>query len=473
MKKLKYISCLLFVPLAIAVFFACKKTPDMPPVNSLPPGDIYTIAQLRAMYNGSNYHFNQNKSLYATVTMTDNYKTLYLRDNTGAICLKQLTAHGIFEGDSLRINLNGSWLDLTGTLGSLQIDSVDVSPSPTNKVVKLAVGKTHNPINVNIAQLSRTVSDVTYPNNTVIPLSMYDGALVQLNDVQFSLADTGLFFPLVPQAVYASRNLYDCGAVNTLTLSLYTGTADFVNRRIPNTKSGSMIGAIAFYNGNLQITPRSFNDVMFNQPRCGVDTLTQSFGNCNSGVTTATTFAAALPGWYNLPQVGNVIWSGNGSNPTGYISGSNYNTTTVRNVMWLISPPIQNNNPNKNITFKTAVTFSTSTNRPRQLGVYISTDFNGYNFAGAHPATWTEITPLFDNLNNNYWASPTLFPPGGVSSTPFFNASTTPVLLNTGNIPVLNGYTGTFYIGFKYISNTITTDSVQTFAIDNFTLLNN
>jgi hypothetical protein len=467
MKKLKYISFLLFVPLAIAVFFACKKTPDMPPVKHL--GGVYTITQLRALYAGSNIHFTTNlfpngASLFATVTMTDNYKTLYIRDNTGAICLKQLTAHGIFEGDSLRIDLMGSWLDLTGTLGSLQIDSVDVSPSPTNKVVKLAVGKIYSPINVNIAQLSRTVSNVTYPNNTTIPLSMYDGALVQVNDVQFSLTDTGLFFPLVPPAIYASRNIYDCGAVNTLTVSLYTGTADFVNRRIPNTKSGSIIGAIAFYNGNLQITPRSFNDVLLTQPRCGVDTLTQGFENCNSGVISASAFATALPGWYNIAQVGNLIWNGAGS---GSMAASNYGTITTRNVMWLITPPIQNNNPNKNVSFQTAVTFYSSTSKPRQLGVYISTDFNGYNFAGAHPATWTEITPLFDNLNNNFWQSSSL------SSTSFTNASTIPVMLNTGNIAALNGYTGTFYIGFKYMSNTITADSSQTFAIDNFALLNN
>jgi hypothetical protein len=468
MKKIKYIPFLLFAPLVITVFFACKKTPDMPPVKHLYPWQILTIAQLRAQYAGSNIHFNQDQSLFATVVMTDNYKTLYLRDNTGSISLKQLTAHGIYEGDSLRINLNGSWLDLSGTLGSLQIDSVDVSSSVTNKVVKLAIGRQHSPVNLNIAQLIRSQSNTTYPNNTTIPLSMYDGALVQVNDVQFSYADSSLYFPLVPAAVYANHALYDCGAVNTINFSLYTGTADFVNKQVPHTKSGSIIGAISFYNGALQLTPRSFNDVLLNQPRCGVDTLTQGFETCNSGITTASTFVTAVPGWYDVAQLGALVWTGNGSNPDGYPSAGNNYLPQNRNVMWLITPPIQNNNPNKNVNFQMAISFYTSIIRPRQLSVMLSTNFNGYNFAGAHPATWIDVTYLFDNLNNNYWLSH--YNVGGPTSTQFFNASTVPVMLN--QVPALNGYTGTYYLGFKYMGNIVSGDSVQTFAIDNFALLN-
>lgn len=465
MNKIKHISFLLCSLTVMVLFFSCKKTPDMPPVKQLTAGQILTIAQLRALYQGSNIHFTTDVSLFATVTMTDNYKTLYIRDNTGSISLKQLTAHGIYEGDSLRINLNGSWLDLSGTLSSLLIDSVDVSPSPTNKVVKLAVGKEHKPVNVNIAQLIRSVSSETFTGNgTVLPLSSFDGELVQLNDVQFSYADSGLFFPLVPTSVYANHNVYDCGAVNTLTLSLYTGTADFVNKKVPNTKSGSMIGAISFYNGNLQISPRSFNDVMLNQPRCGVDTLTQNFEACNAGVTTASAFATALPGWVNSAQLGNLIWAGYGSSPSPGCSvyGSNFNGTN-RNIMWLITPPIQNNNPNKNVNFQWAVNAYNSPSRPRQLSVWVSTNFNGYNLNSTHPATWTEITQYFDNLWN--WMPP------GVNPSPFFNANTTPVMISS--IPALSGYTGTFYIGFKYTGNNTTTDSTQTFYIDNFALLNN
>ncbi|HKC68471.1 MAG TPA: DUF5689 domain-containing protein [Bacteroidia bacterium] len=464
MNKIKHIPLLLCTLAVMVLFFSCKKTPDMPPVKSL--ANVVTIKDLRNLYAGSNIHFTQDISLFATVTMTDNYKTLFIRDNTGSIALKQLTAHGIYEGDSLRINLNGSWLDLTGTLGSLQIDSVDVSPTITNKVVKLAVGKVHNPVVVSIPQLDQSVSSTIYSNNTVLPLSIYDGELVQINDVQFSYADSGLFFPLVPTSVYANHNIYDCGAINTLTLSLYTGTADFVNQKVPHTKSGSMIGAIAFYNGALQITPRSFADINFTQNRCGVDTLTQNFSTCNSGVTSAANFASALPGWSNLPQIGNLIWSGNGATPaSSYVYATNQYSSTQKNAMWLITPPIQNNNPNKNVNFQFSFSTTTSTTRPRQLSVWVSTNFNGYNLNGPNAATWTEITSAFSSLAT--WG------PYSTGSIPFVSASANPVMISNVINSISPGYTGTYYIGFKYVANSITTDSTMSFAIDNFALLNN
>jgi len=477
MNKIKYISFLLFAPLAITMFFACKKTPDRPPVNIRASGGTLTIAELRSLFNGTNIKFTQDISLFATVTMTDNYKTLYIRDNTGAISLKQLTAHGIYEGDSLRINLNGSWLDMSGSLSSLQIDSVDVSSSPTNKVVKLAVGVQHNPVNVSIAQLNASASDITYSTPTgsvVLPQSMYDGELVQINDVQFSYTDNGLYIPLNASSaglVYTTHAIYDCGGLNTIALSLYVGTTDFVNKPIPNTKSGSMIGAISFYNNLVQLTPRSYIDVNLTQPRCGIDTLTENFVNCVSGVS-GTSFAAAVPGWYDINYSGYNYWTGNGASSPGFPSATNqYGTAGVSgNVIWLISPPIQNS-PTKNLSFKTATAYPVIP-YPQQLSVWISTDFNGINIGGHnHPlttgqtqATWKEITSGFPNIQNGSAATAFYFTDAN-SGTQIVSPVTLSNITVAGGNPLV-GYTGTFYIGFKYVGN-LATDSTQTFAIDN------
>ncbi len=460
MKKIKYISILLLV-FALG-FISCKKTHDMPPVQSSPAGGVYTIAQLRALYHGSNIKFTQDISVYATVTMTDNYKTLYIRDNSGAISLRQLTAHGIFEGDSLRINLNGSTLDLSGVASSLQIDSVDVSSSPTNKIVKLAVGKQHPPINVSVLQLNNSASSTTFvtPTGTVVaPQSMYDGQLVQVNGVQFAYTDSTLFIPLNNPPLYLNHALYDCGNINTINMSLYSGTYDFLYQKVPHTKSGSIIAAVTFYNGALQLTPRSFADINLTQPRCGVDTLTQNFASCIA----SSNFATALPGWYNVAEVGSLIWTGNGSFPGGYPAASNYQGQT-RNVMWLVSPPIQNS-PTKNVNFQWSLNPYTSSAKPRQLSVLISTNFNGININGLGAAHWTDVTSLFSTLSP--WIPP------GINNY-FFNANTNPVNLNSSAISnnPLAGYTGTFYIGFRYMGNNNSADSIQTFAIDNFALKN-
>ncbi len=461
MIKIKYISLAFFVYVVATLFFACKKTHDMPLVQTSAVGGTLTIAQLRALYNGQNIKFTQDVSLFATVTMSDNYKTLFVRDNTGSITVKQITAHGIYEGDSLRINLKGAYLDLSGNLSSLQIDSLDVSSSPTNKVVKLAVGKEHSPVTVTIAQLTASASNTTYATptgNVILPQSIYDGELVQINNIQFAYTDSANFIPLNNPPLFVNHNLYDCGGVNFINMSLYSNTSDFLYQKVPHTKSGSIVAAVTFYNGALQLTPRSFSDLKFNQPRCGIDTLTQSFSSCAS----SSNFATALPGWYDVAEVGSLIWTGNASYPNGYPSASNFGAP-ARNVMWLISPPIQNS-PTKNVNFQVEYFFPTA-NKPRQLSVWVSTDFNGQNIvmnsANPNVAHWTEITPAFVNLMNlnTYPAS---F---------FFNANSTPVFLNQISafqqaVPA----SSTFFIGFKYIGNMVTTDSTQTFAIDNFSL---
>ncbi len=473
MNKTKHISLLLFVSVAITLFFSCRKKPDMPPVTPYAIGNTMTIQQLRDFFisNGCvSYKFTKDVSLYATVTMSDNYKTLFLRDNTGAICLKQLTAHSIFQGDSLRINLHGSWLDLAGPICSIQIDSVDVSSSPTNKVVKLDVGKNPSPIIVTIAQLNSSATNVTYPGNIVVPHSVYDGQLVQLNDVQYKVVnDTGtLFIPLNPPSnvYYYNHTLVDCGALNSIVVSLYKQTSDFVYQKVPG-KGGSIIAAVSFYNGAVQLTPRSFHEMNFTQPRCGVDTLTQSFSGWINGVTSAN-YQTVTPGWVDVPEVKYLYWLGpfNVASPPGFASASNYGApANTRNVMWLISPPIQNS-PTKNISFQTSFSSPTGTH-PKQLSVFISTDFNGTNLGGTFPvvpagqpkATWTDITSAFPLIQD------------GSSGVPNWPTNASALAVMFSQFPLLASYSGTFYIGFRYTAQ-MGTDSTQTINVQNVAIKN-
>jgi hypothetical protein len=469
MIKIKYTTLSLFFAMAITLFFACKKTPEGPPIKTALVGGKMTISQVRSLFTGLNYTFTQDVSLYATVTMTDDYKTLYIRDQTGAIAVEQITAHGIYAGDSIRINLNGSILKLTGTASSLEIDSLDVSDSPTCKVVKLAVGRPTPPIPVTIAQLNQSASSITFHTilgSVASPQSIYDGQLVEIINTQFSFTDTSYFIPLSTTSTYVTPThlLYDCGALNNIQLSLYSGTTDFLTQKVPATKSGSIVGAIGFYNGNLQITPRSFADLKYTQPRCGVDTLTQSFVNCYYDINFGNTF----PGWNNLNTYGNFVWAAPSTigGPPGYIGADNTNTTTARNVMWLITPPIQNSST-KNLQFQTMVT-NWLPPFPQQLSVLISTNFEGtaasnnlygqYN-TPSNPAIWYDITYKFTGIQNGS-DSLSYFTNAGIGTG--LNGA---VMLNYPGSP-LSGYTGTFYIAFRYTAHQYL-DSSQVYAIQN------
>ncbi|MHB8400810.1 MAG: DUF5689 domain-containing protein, partial [Bacteroidia bacterium] len=357
--------------------------------------------------------------------------------------------------------LNGSTLDLSGVASSLQIDSVDVSSSPTNKVVKLDVGKPTTPITVTIAQLNHSTSDLTFSSSTgnfFVPQSIYDGQLVQINDVQFALTDSSLFINPSTGALYYTHNLYDCGGLNMMAISLFGGTADFLNQKVPHTKSGSIIAAVSFYNNALQLTPRSFADVNFNQPRCGMQTLNQTFDTvvCGNGAN----ITALFPGWTNTHQVGGEFWAGtttgSGATTIYYPSVSVTYSGDTRNVAWLITPPIQNS-PTKNINFQTTTT-SNLVSLNNQLSVLVSTDFNGYNLGGVgSPVTlgtqahWIDITSSFTiaTANYNFYAASAAGVP--LSST---NAST-----------LLSGYTGTFYVGFRYTGVKLNPDSAANYGI--------
>ena len=470
--KIKQISFIIALISLLGFFPACKKTTDKP--YTAPLGSTITIAQLKAMFNankGQNIKFSQDISLFVTVTMTDNYKTLFARDNTGAISLKQLTAHGIFAGDSLRVNLNGSTLDQSAANSSIQIDSLDVSDSPTCKVVKLAVGRPTPPVVVTLSQLNNSVSDVSFSSLTgpfFVPGSIYDGQLVQINDVQFSLLPLNAPFITNNGATYCNTTLYDCGAQNSILISLYSGTTDFQNQTVPNTKSGSIIGAISFYSNALQITPRSFADLNFTQPRCGVQTLTQTFDTiaCGGGTLTQSTMTSLFPGWISARQIGNQYWGGTTSGTQYFPSASVTYSTDTLNVAWIITPPIQNS-PTKNISFEVETTGNTYS--VNLLSVLVSTDFNGYNLGGplspvtyGSQAHWTDITSSFNitTANYNFYNASPAYPVGVALSTT--SASTL--------IP--SSYTGTFYVGFRYRAKKNIPDSAASYGIANLKINN-
>jgi hypothetical protein len=455
-----------FLAVVLATVFSCKKSTDVPPIDTYSYlGGTVTISQLRAMYNGQNIKFMNDVSLYATVTLSDNYKTLALRDDGGTMMLKQLTAHGVFQGDYLRINLKNCWLDLSGTGGSLQLDSVDIG----NSVVKIEVGRNPAPVPVSISQLLQSVTNHTYTStNTIIQQSVYDGQLLQLNGVQFLVAnvnDTGGLFLPPNNGVYINHTLTDCGSINTIVVSTYSNTPDLMQRKVPGG-SGSLVAVASFYNGALQLTLRSYHEMQLNNPRCGADTLTQTFMLFGGGAN----FSSTVPGWFNINQVGYKTWTGTTANNLNFPVAASYQSGNPRNVMWLISPPIQSS-PTKNLMFRTATGLYPASGQPVQISVLLSTDYkalanyqnNGYNTnlttdqsVPANPSHWVDITSQFTTIQV-----------GSSGTYIFSNANPSPVMLSQF-LPA--NYTGTFNIAFRYTGNQV--DSTTTYAIDNVIIKN-
>jgi len=296
-RKTLLLTFLFSVAVILALITGCNKTPDSPPIKTKPTFGFITISQLRKMYADSasagktSVFFNQDISLRCVVTMDESsgniYKAVYVRDYSGtqstvtaslpygAIMLKLIKSGGLHQGDSIRLNLNGSRLDLgpissAGQFGTsfLEIDSVNV----TTQVVKLQTGLNPAPIYLALPANGTLIAafNNTYTLNNQYTY-VYDAQLVYLNSVEFmplayiashGLVDTGstvfMGYPFQGGTTPGTTfNLRDCASAND-TIPVYTSEyANFAGATVPG-KSGSAFAIISVYKG-MQLTLRSYN----------------------------------------------------------------------------------------------------------------------------------------------------------------------------------------------------------------------
>jgi hypothetical protein len=430
--KTSFKSLILICACIASLLFSCKKEWDAPPVRPVPVGGIKNIDSLRAWVdkNGKQpYQVNVDASVYLTITADEAsgniYKEVYAVDAYNrAICIKLLSGGGLYQGDSIRLNLNGSTVDYGNE--QLQIDSVDV----TKQVIKMAVGKNVAPTVVTIAQLDTT----------------YESKLIQINNVEFSDKYKGKTYADVVNKLSTSYTLHDCSANKLKTAVAYTSSyANFASQVIPSA-NGSIIAIAKRYNDQIELIFRNYSEIKLTNTPCGdaVDSLYETFNEATGGTIDEET----VGGWTNYMKQGSRAWEfytsapGSATNPC---AATDYSSTDPRNEMWLITPPI-NNSATKYLSFKNATRYNT--NSTIQLFLLISTNFDGVNVSSA---TWTPITTDQITTLSSFYQT---------QSIPFNQASPF-----NGNTNILNNYNGKFHIAFKFVSNK--TDSLGSYYIDN------
>lgn len=239
------------LPVLVAVVLSsCIKDPEEPPVSQIPLGDVLTIDSLRKMYQGEAIKFTEYKSVYAVVTADDNsgnlYKNIYIKDNTGAICLHTMSSGGLYAGDSIRINLKN--LVLTEYRGLLQLDSVQVD----SNIVKQATLRPVEPILTTLPEL------IANPE-------AYESHLIKLENVQFLFQDAGQVWADKPNQVTLERTIEDCAGNTTIVRT--SGYADFASQLTP-TGNGSIVAVMGIYNTTIQLYIRKPAEVVMNNERC-------------------------------------------------------------------------------------------------------------------------------------------------------------------------------------------------------------
>ncbi len=403
MKKMKnYIKIALLIIATLSLSISCIHNEfDEPEFDELPVGTVLTIDQLYQIYNDSallngelTYKFEDDFSVYATVTMDDKsgniYKSAFVQDGSKGINLHLLSFGGLYEGDSIRIYLKG--LTLSEYAGLLQIDSVHVD----NNIIKIATYRNITPQTVTIDQI-----------NT----GLYIAKLVKIENVQFIDSDLGKTFADAENKISENRTLID---ENDQTLIVRTsGYANFASSVIPSGR-GSIIAIVSKFNADWQLLIRNLADINFNLRRFGdIDT---TFSEDFSGIQNGLVFN--YDNWHNIASIGDILWKGyNNGQGAEYLKIDNSAGTEA--TTYLILP--QQNLQDSKISFKTRAGYLINA----KLELVISNDFDP---AGSiEDASW-EI------INTNIATSP---------------ASSYGNWTESGETD-LSAYNGDYYIAFRF-----------------------
>lgn len=405
----------------VSVFLAiglvsCNKDPERPPVEVLKPENIISIDSLKNMYLAGNVdvNINQNLSVYATVTADEVsgnlYKELFIQDGTGGIQLNLTSSSKIYEGQKVRVSLNGA--TITKSNNMLVIDNLD----PDKKIIKQD-GEQH------ITPEVVTIQDLLVPTGEIF--SPYQGRLIQLNNVEFLCNDIWSTWANAITQYDENRTLIDGNNKTIIVRS--SGYATFANETLPKG-NGSLIAVVTQYNSTVQLSIRNPQELNMNGSR---------FNVCPFYVKNFEDQSITSGGWTTQNVVGNINWTTNnqGSNGTYYAQISNFNSGNTACETWLISPEFNLTGiTNPTLSFQSAYNYSGD-----PLKLYVTTSYTG----DASTTSWIDITSMAAwSLGGWSWA-------------------------NSGLINLSSYTTSGVRFAFKYVG---TNSNGSTWEIDDFTI---
>ena len=384
------------------IFVGCKKEFDKPPVKDIPVGNILTVAQVKDFYvAGQEIEITEDYSVYGTITADEStgnlYKEAYLQDNTGAMYMRFTASSGVYIGDSVRINLNGATILKYNNM--FQVDGLD----PDLNVIKITTNQFRTP---EVA----TLFDI-FAND-----SLYQGRLVQLNDVEFLCSEMGKTWADAVGQQSEDRTISDTLGNQVIIRS--SGYANFAGDVLPTGK-GSVIAIVSQYNSTIQLLIRNPNELTLYGPRkIACADITKNFQD--QSITSG--------GWTTQVVAGTFNWSTSDQGSAGNFYGmmKNWNgTANIPSEAWLISPSLDfSNSTSPQFDFRNAYNYAGA-----PLQVLISTNYDGVSAPSS--ATWNTLSCQLSSGSWG-WVSASDLPNGPVDLSPYL----------TNNVYIAFVYTG-------------------------------
>jgi hypothetical protein len=404
---MKYLPFLFFVLFGLG---SCVQTEfDEPPVSAACTKEAnMTIADLKAMHTPGQEEVIPAGTVISGVVVADDasgnfYRNIILQDETAGI--------------EVRFNVTDLFNEFpVGRQITIDVDSLTLSDY--NGVTQ--IGEIQEPmINARFCKGERDM--VVEP--TVVTMSELGEStismLIRIEGVEFAASSAGANWADAVNLQSVNHTLEECGTEEELVVRT-SGFSQFASANTP-IGSGSITGIYSVFGTTRQLYIRDLNDVDMEMDRCdgaggtGLSSLNEDFQSQTDNED------IALEGWLNTAVQGTRVWRAKEFSGNVYAQSTAFNDTSPEMESWLITPPIDLEVATS-LQFKSAQAFYTHDG----LSVWISTDFNGFNFS---EATWTELScTLATEADDNY------------------------DFVDSGLID-LSSYEGIGYIGFKHIGN--------------------
>lgn len=410
----------------IAVFFmSCEREFDSPPIPQILEGQIINLEQLRELHTGSDLTITDSLSVYAVVTMDETsgnlYKEAYVQDGTASMYLRFTSSSGLYEGDSIRIDLQGTTLKMYNMM--LQLDSLDADLNIFKQATQLA-----------------TVSETTTLAEIALDGSSFQAKLVQINNVEFICDDLNNSF--ADGANQESLNRYLQDEIGNQLIVRTSGYSNFADQIIPSG-NGTVTAIVSQYNDDVQILLRRPSEAQLTNDRID-DCDGTGGGSGNGSIILNKNFddnSVTSGGWTTQLVSGpsNCDWgiyegSNSAAKASNYLDGINSACES-----WLISPAVDLTGTAPSLSFRNTYNFSGD-----PLMLMVSNDYSGTG--DPNSANWTDIT------SQVVWSG------GGFE------------WISSGDIDLSNYTQANVYIAYKYIGSN---SDGSTWEIDDVQIINN
>ena len=289
------------------MFTACKKEYPEPPIQDLPIGTVYTIADILEMESGT--VFNYDASVYGIVTADEQsgnlYKAAFIQDRaTGAALELHLDAvSGVRIGDSIRVYLKDVTYSLYNNLPQLSNFEAD------GHIIILA----NLPKEKHIQPALTTIANIN--------AGQHLAGLVRLENVRFTEKNT-----FAEPSGYGNRTLADPSDYSQTVIVRTSNYANFANDSLPQG-TGNLTAIATVYGNTWQLYIRSARELEFEGYVPGED----------SGLPYYQDFASSFGTYSTYDVLGPQSWEidYNTAKMTGYV-----NSTNNENEDWLISKKV-------------------------------------------------------------------------------------------------------------------------------------